>query len=504
MRHSRGYTLITTMMVMVVLFVIGAAGALLAYYGDMTSGAMTNFAKAYYNADYGIREAMYNANNYFCNCANDGCGFSQTMPTGGAIKVITNTDQAGRTCFIESIGTGQTGGYVAKVASVAGNVSNWGAAGMLNGISSNFFGSMSINGCDFQDECLAVGLVTSASNISNLTGLDLQTCSNIQNPNNPKGIMGSSYYKSTGATDVTPLITPFSSFDQPSSGEPSLVSYLQNQACPPDGSSCLTPPQQPSGNCYCNGNVTMDSSGNMTCNMISSYNMSQCTTHYYYATGTITASSGVSLNGETIYAGGGINISGPLTMTNSHIYAGSNSSITFGQGSTLQGSTVYVQSGSVSFGSGVDLCGGQPCTSSTDSIVYTDGNVYINSPIQGGLIYGNTVNMQLNGGENIGTTNEPTMTVANTLNISMKGNTSYYGLIMANSIGSGSSLGNSSINGAFYANNVTNLSIGGNASINFDYATLNQLYRSFQNILNPVYCYSGVSSINPLNIVTLY
>ena len=115
----RGYTLITTMLIMIVLFVIGAAGALLVYYGNMTSGAMVNYSKAYYNADYGLQKVAYNVMNGACNCTNNGCGISQTLPTGGTVQVITQSDANNKTCFIESIGTGQTGGEVVRVITVS-------------------------------------------------------------------------------------------------------------------------------------------------------------------------------------------------------------------------------------------------------------------------------------------------------------------------------------------------------------------------------------------------
>ena len=116
---NRGYTLITTMLVMIALFVIGIAGAMLVYYGNMTSGAMINYSKAYYNADYGLQKVAYNVMNGACNCTNNGCGISQTLPTGGTVQVITQSDTTNKTCFIESMGTGQTGGEVVRAITVS-------------------------------------------------------------------------------------------------------------------------------------------------------------------------------------------------------------------------------------------------------------------------------------------------------------------------------------------------------------------------------------------------
>lgn len=525
MKSQRGYTLITTILIMVILFVIGVAGAMLIYYGNLTSGAMINYSKAYYNADYGIQKAIYNVSNMLCNCQNDGCGFTKTMLAGGSVNVYTTSDSNGKTCFVESIGTGQTGGYVAKAIAISGNTSNWGAAGMLNGINLNLFGSMSINGCDLQNSCEAAGLIAGGGMY--LSNVNLQTCNNIQNPNNPKGLLGSPPLQQTGATDVSSLITQFQNFSN-------LENYLQTLACPPNGSSCLNPPSNniPS-NCICNGSAYVNSGNIIMCGNQQLSN--SCST--YYINGAFNINTNFNLTNQTLYAtainsnnnltlqnskiisNGATNINGSITATNSQIYI-QNGSIGFNSYSQLQGSIVYVQNGDVYFNTAngqnvtADLCGGQTCNSSVESIVFAGGGslgagaVFVNGPIQGGLIYGDggiTIN-GVNGNRSIGTSTEPVVYVSNlgtNANINMSGTTKFNGLILANNLAS-FNIGNNSINGAFYVTNTANLNIGGNASINFNYAILSEIYNAFPNIFNPVACNGNPNQWAVFNTSTLY
>jgi hypothetical protein len=297
----RGYTLITTMLVMIVLFVIGIAGAMLVYYGNMTSGAMINYSKAYYNADYGLQKAAYNAMNYVCSCTNNGCGMpTTTLPTGGTVQVITQSDANNKTCFIESIGTGQTGGEVVRAITVSTGGSNWGAFGIING-SIGIFGSGSINGCDTQDGCQATGILYGSN--ASISGFSTYSCQYI--PNNTKGIYGNPATKLTNATNVAQLITPFSSLFSNSN---SMNSYITTQMCSyfyniTQCNFANTPTQNQS--CYCNGNATA-SNGTIICG--STNLATNC--NYYYISGTLTANSTTFGENQVVYANNGINITG--------------------------------------------------------------------------------------------------------------------------------------------------------------------------------------------------
>jgi type II secretory pathway pseudopilin PulG len=299
-KFRRGYTLITTMLVMIVLFVIGIAGAMLVYYGNMTSGAMINYSKAYYNADYGLQQVAYNAMNGACSCANNDCGMFQKLPTGGTVQVITQSDTNNKTCFIESIGTGQTGGQVVRAIAISTGSSNWGALGVIGG-SVSIGGSPAINGCDYINQCEATGLLK-GSNLTLNGNLNSYTCQSNPHPNNPQGIVGNPYTKTTTSTDVAQLITNFNSFSQ-------LQSYLQNQVANYFGAtansdgSIGTPTQNPS--CYCN-NSAMTSSSGITCGTTAMPN--SCS--YYYIGGSLSIGSASFENNQIIYADGGINITG--------------------------------------------------------------------------------------------------------------------------------------------------------------------------------------------------
>jgi hypothetical protein len=298
---NRGYTLITTMLVMIVLFVIGIAGAILVYYGNMTSGAMINYSKAYYNADYGLQKVAYNAMNYVCNCANNGCGIPTTrLPTGGTVQVITQSDTNNKTCFIESIGTGQTGGEVVRAIMVStGGVklgSFWNHKWFYR-----HFRIRSINGCDTQDGCQATGILYGSN--TSISGFSTYSCQYV--PNNTKGIYGNPATKLTNATNVAQLITPFSSLFSNSN---SMNSYITTQMCSYfyNTTQCNfanTPTQNQS--CYCNGNATA-SNGTITCG--SANLATNC--NYYYISGTLTVYSTTFGENQVIYANNGINITG--------------------------------------------------------------------------------------------------------------------------------------------------------------------------------------------------
>jgi len=331
----RGYTLITTMLVMIVLFVIGIAGAMLVYYGNMTSGAMINYSKAYYNADYGLQKVAYNAMNYVCSCANNGCGIpTTTLPTGGTVQVITQSDANNKTCFIESIGTGQTGGEVVRAIAISTDISNWGAFGIING-SIGIFGSGSINGCDIQDGCQATGILYGSN--ASISGFNTYSCQYVKN--NPKGIYGNPATKLTNATNVAQLITPFSSLFSNSN---SMNNYITTQMCSYfyNTTQCNfanTPTQNQS--CYCNGNATA-SNGTITCG--STNLATNCS--YYYISGTLTVYSTTFGENQVVYANNGINITGntlsisgglldtPNTLT---IYTHGNSQIGYPNPTTL-------------------------------------------------------------------------------------------------------------------------------------------------------------------------
>ncbi|MFP3159214.1 MAG: hypothetical protein RXR65_05555 [Hydrogenobaculum sp.] len=302
----RGYTLITTMLVMIVLFVIGAAGAMLLYYGNMTSGAMINYSKAYYNADYGLQQVAYNVMNGACNCTNNGCGMqTTTLPTGGTVQVITQSDANNKTCFIESIGTGQTGGEVVRAITVSTGGSNWGALGVING-SISTSGSVAINGCDYIDQCEATGLLEGPNLKLTMTGNpNLYTCQNNPNPNNPKGIVGDPYIRKTTSTDIAQLVTPFNSFSQ-------LQNYILTEVAnyfgtTTNGSSINAPTQNNS--CYCSGSATVNGSSISCGSQPLSNNCS-----IYYIGGKLDvdftnyANSGNFGSNQLIYANGNINI----------------------------------------------------------------------------------------------------------------------------------------------------------------------------------------------------
>jgi len=293
------------MLVMIVLFVIGIAGAMLVYYGNMTSGAMINYSKAYYNADYGLQKVAYNAMNYVCNCANNGCGIPTTrLPTGGTVQVITQSDANNKTCFIESIGTGQTGAEVAKAITVSTGGSNWGAFGIINGFI-GIFGSGSINGCDTQDGCQATGILHGSNTI--ISGFSTYSCQYV--PNNTKGIYGNPATQPTNATNVAQLITPFSSLFSNSN---SMNNYITTQMCSYfyNTTQCNfanTPTQNQS--CYCNGNATA-SNGTITCNNLTSSTNLATNCNYYYISGTLTVNSTTFGQNQVVYANSGINITG--------------------------------------------------------------------------------------------------------------------------------------------------------------------------------------------------
>jgi len=296
---KKGYILITTMLVMIVLFVIGIAGAMLVYYGNMTSGAMINYSKAYYNADYGLQQVAYNVMNGACNCTNNGCGISQTLPTGGTVQVITQSDTNNKTCFIESIGTGQTGGQVAKAVMVSTGGSNWGALGVING-SISTSGSVAINGCDYIDQCEATGLLEGPNLKLTMTGNpNLYTCQNNPNPNNPKGIGGDPYTRKTTSTDIAQLVTPFNSFSQ-------LQNYILTEVAnyfgtTTNGSSINAPTQNNS--CYCSGSATVNGSSISCGSQPLSNNCS-----IYYIGGKLNVSSANFESNQIIYVNGNINI----------------------------------------------------------------------------------------------------------------------------------------------------------------------------------------------------
>jgi len=284
---------------MIVLFVIGIAGAMLVYYGNMTSGAMINYSKAYYNADYGLQKVAYNVINDTCNCTNNGCGISQTLPTGVTVQVITQSDANNKTCFIESIGTGQTGGEVVRAITVSTGA-NWGAFGIINGSISNF-GSGYINGCDIQDGCQATG-VFYGSNAS-ISGFNTYSCQSASN--NTNGIYGNPAIQEINATDVAQLITPFSSLF---SNYNSMNNYITTQMCSYfyNTTQCNFA-NQPTQNqsCYCNGNATA-SNGTITCGSTSL--VTNC--NYYYINGTLTINSTTFRENQVVYANNDINITG--------------------------------------------------------------------------------------------------------------------------------------------------------------------------------------------------
>jgi hypothetical protein len=332
---NRGYTLITTMLVMIVLFVIGIAGAMLVYYGNITSGAMINYSKAYYNADYGLQKVAYNAMNYVCNCTNNGCGIPTTrLPTGGTVQVITQSDANNKTCFIESIGTGQTGGEVVRAITVSTGGSNWGAFGIINGFI-GIFGSGSINGCDTQDGCQATGILYGSN--ASISGFSTYSCQYV--PNNPKGIYGNPATQLTNATNVAQLITPFSSLFSNSN---SMNNYITTQMCNYfyNTTQCnfVNQPIQ-NQSCYCNGSATA-SNGTITCG--SANLATNC--NYYYISGTLIVYSTTFGENQVIYANNGINITGntlsisgglldtPNTLT---IYTHGNSQIGYPNPTTL-------------------------------------------------------------------------------------------------------------------------------------------------------------------------
>ncbi len=312
-KTNGGYTLITTILVMVVLFVIGVAGAMLVYYGNMTSSAMINYQKAYYNADYGLQEAAYNAMNNLCNCQNNECGTPLTqLSSGGTVQVITQADVDNRTCFIEAIGTGQTGGKVIRAVDISTGTSNWGALGILNG-TLNIEGSAAINGCDYIDQCEASGILQGYSVTIN-GNPSLFTCQNNPNSNNPKGIGGNPIEKQTSASDVTQLITSFTSFSQLQNYILNqLASYLNTQANLLNGTISI-----PTQNllCYCSTNATASNSS-ITCGKIALNNNCQ----YYYINGTLTVNSTTFGNNQIVYAnniditGNTLNIQGGLLYT---------------------------------------------------------------------------------------------------------------------------------------------------------------------------------------------
>ncbi|GAB6078299.1 hypothetical protein [Hydrogenobaculum acidophilum] len=525
MKKQSGYTLITTMLVMIILFVIGIAGALLVYYGNMTSTAMINYQKAYYNADYGLQQAAYNAMNGICNCQNNGCGMSQNLPTGGTVTVITQADTNNTTCFIESIGKGQTGGQVAKAVAISTGGSNWGALGILNGAIMNFFGSAAINGCDYTDNCQAAGLLR-GNGLSIVLGLNYYTCQSNPNSNNPQGIIGNPAVKTISAPDIAKMITNYPSFS-------ALQQAIQDMACPPDGSSCLNIPNPASlpSNCVCYGSAVSNDGQTIQCNSITTLS-SSCSS--YYIAGVFNANNGFTLNNQNLYAVGGINIDGPFNLsnatvvsdaatnmnstinaTNSNIYV-STGSIAFDSTSILSGTKVYDGMGDIYFNGAngqnitADLCGGNPCNSSNDSIVYTNGATFVNGPIQGGLLYGNGgLTIQgINGNREVGTSQEPVVAISgigsnSNMTIDMSGTTQFNGLIMAYMLGN-FNIGNNQINGALYANDLANFNVGGNASINFNYNILSQIVNDFPNIFQPVNCYSQGTQESLLNASTLY
>jgi hypothetical protein len=452
----RGYTLITTMLVMIVLFVIGAAGAMLVYYGNMTSGAMINYSKAYYNADYGLQQVAYNVMNGACNCTNNGCGISQTLPTGGTVQVITQSDANNKTCFIESIGTGQTGGEVARAITVSTGGSNWAAFGIMNGFIGTF-GSGSINGCDTQDTqdaCQAAGILYGGNAI--IIGSSTSSCQSA--PNNTNGIYGNPATQLTNATNVAQLITPFSSlFSNPNlaqlipplgsffsnsnsnSNSNSMNNYITTQMCSYfyNTTQCNfanTPTQNQS--CYCNGNA-IASNGTITCNNLTSSTNLATNCNYYYISGMLTVNSTTFGENQVVYANDGINITG----------------------------------------NNLSISGGLLDTPGISSI-NTLGNSTIGYPNPTTLLSRNTsINM-------LGTSN-----IIN-------------GLILTSNLGE-FQIGNATINGAIYANRSINLEIG-NASINFNYATLSQIASTYPNLFNPVNCYGNGTQQSMLNAVTLY
>ena len=303
---NKGYTLITTMLIITVLFVIGATGAMLIYYGNMTSGAMINYSKAYYNADYGLQQVAYNVMNGTCRCTNNGCGISQTLPTGGTVQVITQSDVNNRTCFIESIGTGQTGGEVVRAIMVPKRGSNWVTLGVING-SISMSGGTAINGCDYTDQCEVTGLLEGPNVTLTRSGsaTNSYTCQNNPNPNSPAGILGDPYISKTTSKDIVQLVTHFNSFSQ-------LQNYILTEVAnyfgtTTNGSSINAPTQNYS--CYCSGSATFNGSI-ISCGFLPLSN--SCS--IYYIGGNLTvnfpnyANSGNFGSNQLIYTNGNINI----------------------------------------------------------------------------------------------------------------------------------------------------------------------------------------------------
>ncbi len=270
-QKQSGYILITTMLVMIILFVIGIAGAMLVYYGNMTSGAMINYSKAYYNSDYGLQQVAYNAMNGICNCQNNGCSFSQTLPTGGSVNVITQADTNNITCFIESIGTGQNGGQVAKAVAISGG-SSWAALGVING-SLDVKGSGSVSGCDSM--CNSTGILEGNSLSIYIQKGEYNGCTNL--PHNLQGVYGNPATNSTSLSDVSQLITKSSTFSQL---QTDILTQAQTQGC------------------YCSGDATASGSS-ITCG--SSPLPTTC--QYYYINDDLNVNSSYMPNNiQTIYA----------------------------------------------------------------------------------------------------------------------------------------------------------------------------------------------------------
>jgi len=528
---KKGYILITTMLVMIVLFVIGIAGAMLVYYGNMTSGAMINYSKAYYNADYGLQQVAYNVMNGACNCANNGCGISQTLPTGGTVQVITQSDNNNRTCFIESIGTGQTGGEVVRAITVSTGGSNWGALGVISGYM-QIYGSASINGCDTQNSCQATGILYGSN--ASLSGFNTYTCQHV--PNNPKGVYGNPAVNLTQASDIAQLITHYQSLSAVQQAIQNKVCSAFNVSSNNDG-SCATPSiSPPTSACSCPGGAVISLSG-IQCIVNSNYLSSSCSS--YYINGDLNQNSGNFTSNADIYVTGTLNINYSFSANN--IYVSNGLNINTGSGLTANGN-VYVTNGSLAVDSGSNFSannvyisgsfyinsGGNTATMNSNTyyigqtlyingdatlqtgknnIFYSNGiTVNTGGEIEGGGLFdafgSNGLAINMTGNNTIGTQTNPVTFIANTATLNMHGTPSIYGLLFFNNM-QNLNLGNSSINGALYANNVSNFN-GGNASINFNYSVLSQIASNYSNLFNPVNCYSNGKQQVMLNAVTLY
>ncbi len=377
-KATKGYTLITTMLVMIILFVIGIAGAMLVYYGNMTSAAMINYQKAYYNADYGLQQVAYNAMNNVCNCQNNGCGMYQpNLPTGGTVQVITQSDTSNRTCFIEATGTGQTGGEVIKAIAISTGASNWAALGMLNGTLS-VGGSAAINGCDYVDQCEAAGILQGSNLTINVNQKNLYTCQNNKNPQNPQGVVGSPTEKQTTSTDVTQLITQFNSFSD-------LQNYIQNQVA-----NYTNQYKQ----CYCGDNATASGSS-ITCD--STPLPSSCTS--YYIGGTLTVDSYTFGNNQVVYAnnidinGNNLNIQGGLLYVFGTLTIGNTTNGNTTIGSSSSPTTLIAQNANIDIGGKASINGLLMINNLSDFSIgdtSVSGALYVNNASNGIDLSGNT------------------------------------------------------------------------------------------------------------------